>query len=294
MEMMEENTSVITKAMSGAWAVPFIVFFGVIVYLAATIEPLSAPVPLPVEEAREEVTLPVTWGDIGKRMVEAGVIDAQKLETLYARRGGLGPRERALLSGNQDAVIVMTEENAGVLLNLFWGFGLANRNAVLESGPISNPAYGSPSRFASTGGFTLAAGNPMNHFNQHLFIPLGPEEQSLVERVAENIYRPCCNNPTHFPDCNHGMAMLGLLELMAANGAGEEEMYGLALAVNRLWFPGEYETIEKFLEQNDLSLEDVSPQVVLGKEFSSGSGFARVVAALETPAEPALGGSCSA
>ena len=48
------------------------------------------------------------------------------------------------------------------------------------------------------------------------------------ERAAPFVYRPCCDNATHFPDCNHGMAMLGLLELMAAQGASEEEMFAAA------------------------------------------------------------------
>jgi hypothetical protein len=46
-------------------------------------------------------------------------------------------------------------------------------------------------------------------------IPLTAEQQALVEEVAAEIYRPCCNNSTLFPDCNHGMAMLGFLELLA-------------------------------------------------------------------------------
>ena len=38
----------------------------------------------------------------------------------------------------------------------------------------------------------------------------------IVEEIAGNIYRPCCGNSTAFPDCNHGMAMLGLIELMVS------------------------------------------------------------------------------
>lgn len=44
-----------------------------------------------------------------------------------------------------------------------------------------------------------------------------------VEEVAAAVYRPCCNNHTPFPGCNHGMAMLGLLELMAPQRASADE-----------------------------------------------------------------------
>ena len=58
----------------------------------------------------------------------------------------------------------------------------------------------------------------MNHYSMHRFIVLTPEQQALVEKVSKGIYRPCCGNSVYFPDCNHGMAMLGLLELMASQG----------------------------------------------------------------------------
>ncbi len=38
--------------------------------------------------------LPVTWGDLGAKLVKAGVIDANKLEAIYADRGGLGEEKK--------------------------------------------------------------------------------------------------------------------------------------------------------------------------------------------------------
>src|SRR3989344_5938753 len=37
-------------------------------------------------------------------------------------------------------------------LNLLWAYGLANKNQVLESGPIVDPRYGGPTNMASVGG----------------------------------------------------------------------------------------------------------------------------------------------
>ena len=125
-------------------------------------------------------------------------------------------------------------------LNVLWAFGLANKNEILEIGPMMAAEYGGdPSRFASTGGWTLAAGTAMDHYSMHRFVTLTPEQQGRVERTSKNIYRPCCKNPAYFPDCNHGMAMLGALEIMASQGASEKEMYRIAKELNRQWFPPE-------------------------------------------------------
>src|SRR5512136_2172416 len=91
--------------------------------------------------------------------------------------------------------------------------------------------------FASTGGWTLGTKSPEALYASTTMIVLTPEQQARLEEVAARVYRPCCNNPTHFPDCNHGMAMLGLLELMAGQGATTDEMYTAAKYVNAFWFP---------------------------------------------------------
>src|SRR3989338_5793093 len=46
------------------------------------------------------VELPVTWGDLGKQLVEAGAIDAGAMESLYQDRGGRPAEDRAVLSGS--------------------------------------------------------------------------------------------------------------------------------------------------------------------------------------------------
>ena len=144
---------------------------------------------------------------------------------------------KKLLYGKNNGHVAITAENSGMMLNMLWAFGLANKNPILENGPMMDPRYGGAENFASTGGWTLAKGNTMNHYSMHQFVTLTPEQQILVERVAKNIFRPCCKNSTYFPDCNHGMAMLGLLELMASQGATETDMYRISGEVNALWFP---------------------------------------------------------
>ncbi len=240
----------------------------------------------------EGVVLPAKWGDLGRQMVEAGVIDEQKFRNIYARRGGLDEEAERLLTGNGNGNLRMTRENSGVILNLMWGLGLANESPILENGPMVSPQYGGdPSRFASTGGWTLAQGDAMAHYGKHNFLNLTEDQAALVEKVSKGIYRPCCNNPTYFPDCNHGMAMLGLLELMASQGATEEEMYKAALAANSYWFPDTYLTIAKYFESQGTPWGNVDPEVVLGPDFSSYNGYDRVLSKVE-PVQFKTGGSC--
>ena len=130
-------------------------------------------------------------------------------------------------------------------LNLLWAFGLANKNRVLEEGPMMDPRYGGAERFASTGGWTAGTGDPMSHYSRHSFVTLTAEEQALAEKVAKDTFRPCCKNSAYFPDCNHGMAMLGLLEILAADGADEATLYAAALKANQQWFPEAYGSPEK-------------------------------------------------
>lgn len=231
------------------------------------------------------------WGDIGKKLVEAGVIDAAKFEAVYAGRGGLSAEDKKLLYGGDNGELVVTEENAGVLLNLLWALGLANKNPILEEGPMMDARYGGAGNFASTGGWTLARGGAMDYYSRFPIVPLTKERQLLVEGVSKNIYRPCCNNPTYFPDCNHGMAMLGFLELLASQGASEEEMYRTALRINSLWFPDTYFTIAEYLKSKGIAAESADPKEILGPNFSSYSGFSRILAEFTPPAGTG-GASC--
>jgi len=235
----------------------------------------------------EGVELPIVWGNLGSQMMANGVIDGPQLESLYAQRGGLDEEMKSILYGQDNDKIKINSQNSGFLLNIFWALGLGNKNPILEEGPMSDPRYGGAGNFASTGGWTLAKGDTMDHYSKYNFISLTPEQQALVEEVSQGIYRPCCGNSTYFPDCNHGMAMLGLLELMASQGVSEKEMYKIALRVNSYWFPDTYLTIAKYLqEKKNISFNEADPKEILGKNYSSGSGFA----AIQKQVAPVQGG----
>lgn len=272
--------------------------------LVAALGMLPAPKTIsasPLEEVvvpSAGVTLPAVWGDIGATLVKTGVIDKDKMVALYKDRGGFPAEYQKLLERGVQGNIVITKENAGYLLNLLWAVGLANQNPILEdTSEMMNPTYKGAGPlaggFASTGGWTLAKGDAMDHYAKHIIFSLTNEQQTLVDRVSKNIYRPCCGNSTHFPDCNHGMAMLGLLELMASQGVSEQDMYKTALAVNSYWFPDTYLTIATYMQQKNIVWKDVNPQEVLGFTYSSAQGYAKIVSEMTEPVQSQSAGSCS-
>jgi hypothetical protein len=237
----------------------------------------------------EGVVLPITWGDLGKRMVADGVIDATKFRALF--KEGLSPDEEKMLTGGSSERIVMTQTNSRFMLDILWAFGLANKNEILTNGEMTDEKYGGDaSQYASTGGWSLATGNVMNHFSTHPYVVLTKEQQDMVDRVSSGIFRPCCGNSTHFPDCNHGMAMLGLLELMAANNVSEDEMYKVALGVNTLWFPQTYLDLATYFKEQGQEWNQVDPKLVLSSQYSSGQGYTQTRSKIKSLPTPAAGG----
>ena len=229
------------------------------------------------------VVLPASWGNLGAQLVDSSAIDADKFKAIYEQRGAFTDEYKNLLLGNNNGQIKITRENSGYYLNLFWALGLANKNPILDTGEMMDPKYGGAGNFASTGGWTIAKGKPMDHYSQHAFITLTPEQQALVDKVSRGIYRPCCGNSVHFPDCNHGMAMLGLLELMASQGASEQDMWKTALVVNSYWFPDTYLTIATYMKEKGIEWKNVNPQEILSANYSSAQGYAKIASQVIKP-----------
>ena len=270
------NNKIIAKGVGLAVVLAVVIGLGLIA---------KAPARSALADMREQVTptagveLPVVWGGLTEQLIATGVIDQTKFNP-------------AKITATTSGRIIITKDNAKEVLNLLWALGLANNNRILTAGPMTDEQYGGdPSRFASTGGWTLAVGEGMDHYANHNLVVLTPAQQLLVETVSQNIYRPCCDNPTHFPDCNHGLAMLGLLELGASQGLNEEELYQLALVANRFWFPDTYITIAQYFGQLGQDWQTVEARVILGADYSSGSGFAKIKEQV-VRSERSLGTSC--
>lgn len=217
-------------------------------------------------------TLNANYNDLGPKMVSMGVIDLDK----FKAADRLTEEETNFLTKGANQKIKFTRENSHFLLNFFWALGLANSSKILTDGQMQTYG-GNPGNFASTGGWTLSRDNAMNYYSNSNLINLTSAQEDLVQKIASNIYRPCCDNSTAFPDCNHGMALLGVLELMAANGATEQQMYDAAKFVNAYWFPSNYYDIARYLKLNGgKDFSSMDSKTILGKNFSSSSGYGQV------------------
>ena len=217
-------------------------------------------------------TVPIKLGDSLLKLVEVGAIDLEKFKKLYESRGGLSEEQLRILTEPSDEEITINFENSNFLLNILWPLGLANKNPVLEESPMNGPLV---SRFASSGGWILGKDNDGGvYFNKFEIIRLTPEEQTIAQYVAENTYRPCCGNPTSFPDCNHGAALLGLIELGASEGLTQEQLFDISLKFNSFWFPETYLEIALFYKlKQGIDWPKVNPEEAMGYNFSSGPGW---------------------
>lgn len=230
--------------------------------------------------------LPVRYGGLGPRLLAAGAIDPERLAEELERRGTPMSRvQREILQERAEEVITIDRDNSLFLLDLFWALGLTNRNPILTEGPLAFDRGALVGRYASTAGWTLGARPSGELFASTSVVSLTPEEQKRLTRVAQAVYRPCCDNPTYFPDCNHGMAMLGMLTVLAAGGADDGQMFAAAAAANSVWYPRQYREIGLYLEAvSGTAMAEADPRRLVGREVASGSGFRAVHAALAAAA----------
>ena len=248
---------------------------------------------------KDGYALPISYGDLGPRLLESGVISYDAFAAIYKNSGNpLSAEQTKILKDGSDEEIAINAENAHFLLNFFWAVGLANKNSILTDGPMVQYSDGQIERFASTGGWSLATRPVTDLYASMDLIPLTPEQQNLVEEVAAAIYRPCCNNHTLFPDCNHGMAMLGVLELMASQGASADEMFEAAKYINAYWFPQQALETAIYLQLNEgIDFASADARLVVSDKFSSASSASMVHEDLQAKGllkqAPGQGGSCA-
>ncbi len=231
-----------------------------------------------IEEIKKSVlpeggfAAPIKWGDLGSTLVSSGVIDLEK----FKKVANPTSEQLAIFEKESDQPIMINEANAQFVVDVLWALGLAQKSKVYTDGPMGKEYKDKVGNFASTGGWTLAKGSATNYLNKYDIVKLDPEQQNRVFEIAKNVYRPCCGNHTAFPDCNHGMAALGLIELMVAQGFPDEEIYKTDLGFNAFWFSQSYLATAAHFALEGTNWQDVDAKQVLGKEFSSGQGAAKI------------------
>lgn len=211
-------------------------------------------------------------------LVANEVIVVEKFESLYAARGGLPAGLEHVLHMPTTEPIHLTRANAATWVNLLWPLGLANHLAINAGSPIRGDRL---YNYASTGGWQLGREeNGGAYFDRFPILALSQDQEAQVLKLAESIFRPCCNNSCFFQDCNHGSAMYALMQLGVAQGLTEEELYREALGFNAFWFPDAYIKTAMYLKMvTGQEWAAVEPRIIVGPKFSAGRPWARKVEA---------------
>lgn len=235
------------------------------------------------------------WGEVGKKLVAAGGVEMKKFGENY-KEGGYEDELR-YLTENIDGGIRVDAKNAYFWVNTLWALGLTQKSDVLDKGVMGTEYRKDLGNFASTAGWTLGAKDAVKLYSSTNIIDLDAAENARVTEISSNIYRPCCGNSAAFPDCNHGMAILGLVELMVDQGFSDEEIYKASLAFNSYWFQQTYIDLAYYFQSREnLSWDKVEPKKVLGAQYSSSSGYLGIkeIIAEDAPTLQSGGSSCGA
>jgi hypothetical protein len=236
------------------------------------------------EEAMANVIPPggyqsqISLKDCVPKLVQHHVIDPAKYFALRRAIGKLPDELSHVLSEPSNQPVRLTRQNAGDYVDLLWPLGLSNHMAANLHSPLLGLSF---SDYASTGGWTLGK-HPVGsiYFDKFPIVEMSPAAEALAVRVAKTTFRPCCDNSTFFQDCNHGSALLGVLQLGASQGLSEDDLYREALAFNSFWFPDYYvRTALYFKVARKIEWRDVDPKLVMGPDFSTQSGWQQNVVA---------------
>lgn len=214
----------------------------------------------------------VRLNNIVPELVLSGALNLSKVEQLYGKN--LTQQELGIFTKPNYTNLTLNTSNANFYLLIFWAIGISNKNQILDNFSAElNASNSTVADLASVGGWTLGTNSSgMAYFNKLQLIGLSPLQQGEMYDIAAHTYRPCCDNPTAFPDCNHGAALLALMELGASEGLNGSQLYTLALQAQTLWFPSYYATTALELHYKNVSYWN-APQIVLDKNYSSFSGW---------------------
>ncbi|OGY16201.1 MAG: hypothetical protein A3H88_03230 [Candidatus Blackburnbacteria bacterium RIFCSPLOWO2_02_FULL_44_9] len=238
--------------------------------------------------------LSIRWNDIGKKLLESGAIDKTKYDELFTN-DSFSKEQMGYLSTDSGDHMMINEQNSRFMVNTLWAFGLVNKASVLDDGSIKTYGKGDFMSYASTGGWTLGAKPTREIFSSQELVKLTPEQEEIVRKIAQTIYRPCCGNSAEFPDCNHGMAALGYVEIAVSQGISQEQIYKDLLALNSFWFPQQYVEIAAYMNQQKTEWKDVDPKLILSSQYSSSKGSQSVKQSIQgVPGFSIQGGGCGA
>lgn len=203
------------------------------------------------------VSIPVEWGNLLAELKASGVVDTALLNKgLVAARGhGLTAAEEARFNGESHELIRIDNESKTYLMYVFWAVAFVNANPLLNESAHMYGNKTSPVGAAKYGSLAL--------------FKFSPVQQALIEDVALNSYRPCCNAPTLKPDCSHGFAALGLLEFLTSKGFSRDDLFKTLLQFNIYSFTNEYVDVALMLQEQGQSWSSANATQIIGYSYSS-------------------------
>lgn len=223
---------------------------------------------------KEGMQINATWGNVVQDMEKAGILDVSKLKNILQNSYGqqLTPdEERILNTPNLNDKPEINNDNAVFMMYVLWALGKDNKNPVLDNSPFAK----------YFNNYDIGVGKA--GYSDVILISLSSDQQALLQDVSQNSYRPCCSNPTAWPDCSHGFALLGLQELMASQGFGKDDIYKASLAFNSYWFPANYVYDAAYfkLTQNK-NWSQIDSSVLMSRDYSSLTGAIKIQSYLKS------------
>ncbi len=221
--------------------------------------------------------LPITWGGSVKQLIASGALNETTLiYSVLKSNETITPYEEEIMSGTYSGYVYINSSNAEFFLNVLWSIGVNDNNSIITKGPLSS--YGNPYQYASTGGYLPLGRLKLAGLN---LINLTAAQENEVMDVSAAAFRPCCDNPAMFPDCNHGAAELALIEMMAAQGYNESQIFTVLQRFLSEYFPQNMFEEAVIYAAHGINFSSVPANVTIGRSLFSASGQQNVAAYIQ-------------
>lgn len=109
-------------------------------------------------------------------------------------------------------------------------------------------------------------------------IDLSTSEKTRFDKLTkEEIYHPCCDGPVQGCECEHAVALRGLVKFMLKEDKNDEEIKKQSFEWLKYFFQQHYVNVAKYLQNQGKDIAIMGP----GKEFGLASYGAKIQQALQ-------------
>lgn len=90
-------------------------------------------------------------------------------------------------------------------------------------------------------GYAQTNGRQFTEMNKEITLDsLSPELKSRYQKLAGNIYHPCCDAPISQCGCIHALAGMGIVKFLLQEGWEDQKIQEEVFLWSRYWFPKHY------------------------------------------------------